>query len=495
MTAKRERHVQVRWIPTILTFATISMAVLGGIAPLKQAQAQTATHSDDRRLPTSQAEMKMSFSPLVKQTAPTVVNIYTKKVVSERQRTPFFNDPFFKQFFGEQFGGAFGAPRQRVERSLGSGVIVSGDGTIVTNHHVIDGASEIRVVLHDNREFDADLVGSDERTDLAVLKLRGVETALPAITFGDSDAVEVGDLVLAIGNPFGVGQTVTSGIVSALARAGVTGQDYQSFIQTDAAINPGNSGGALIDIDGKLIGVNSAIFTKSGGSNGIGFAVPVNMVKVVMRGLISGDLRRPWVGASGQAVTADLASSLELDRPHGVLISAVRDGSPALRSGLQAGDVVVAVNGLPVDNPNELKFRIATLELDSAANLTVLRRGKEIKLSMPLEVAPERPAREESVIDGNNPFSGTKVSNMNPALADELGVDTLSEGVIILGVARDSLARRTRLQAGDYIVEINGEKIDSVARLKEVVKAGERSRDWKIAVKRDGKVLTGEFTL
>lgn len=488
--------MQVRWIPAILTIATISMAALVGVAPVGEAQAQTRTnHTDDRRLPTSQAEVKMSFSPLVKQTAPAVVNIYTKKVVAERQRTPFFNDPFFKQFFGERFGGAFGAPRQRVERSLGSGVIVSGDGTVVTNHHVIDGASEIRVVLHDNREFDAELVGSDERTDLAVLKLRGVESALPAISFGDSDAVEVGDLVLAIGNPFGVGQTVTSGIVSALARAGVTGQDYQSFIQTDAAINPGNSGGALIDIDGKLIGVNSAIFTKSGGSNGIGFAVPVNMVKVVMRGLISGDLRRPWVGASGQAVTADLAASLELDRPHGVLISAIRDGSPADRGGLRAGDVVVAVNGLPVDNPNELKFRIATLELNHDAELLVLRRGKETVLSMPLEVAPEKPARDESVIDGNNPFSGTKVSNMNPALADELGVDTLTEGVVILGVARDSLARRARLQAGDYIVEINGQKIDSVARLKEVVKSGERSRDWKIAVKRDGKVLTGEFTL
>ncbi|WP_417826437.1 DegQ family serine endoprotease [Thalassospira povalilytica] len=485
--------MQARWIPTIFTIAVLALGSVAG--SLNPAHAQNNIQNDDRRLPTSQAEIKMSFSPLVKQTAPAVVNIYTKKVVEQRQRTPFFNDPFFKQFFGERFGGAFGAPRQRVERSLGSGVIVSGDGTIVTNHHVIDGASEIRVVLHDNREFDADLVGSDERTDLAVLKLRGVETALPAISFGDSDAVEVGDLVLAIGNPFGVGQTVTSGIVSALARAGVTGQDYQSFIQTDAAINPGNSGGALIDIDGKLIGVNSAIFTKSGGSNGIGFAVPVNMVKVVMRGLISGDLRRPWIGATGQAVTADLASSLELDRPHGVLISAIRDGSPAQRGGLLAGDVVVAVNGLPVDNPNELKFRIATLELDGSAKLTVLRRGKETILSMPLEVAPEEPARDESVIEGTNPFSGAKVANMNPALADELGVDTLSEGVVILGVARDSLARRARLQAGDYIVEINGQKIDSVARLKEVVKAGQRGRDWKIAVKRDGKVLTGEFTL
>ena len=489
----RENTVQAKWISTILTVAMISMTVIVGVNPM--AHAQNDELAVDRRLPTSQAEVKMSFSPLVKQTAPAVVNIYTKKVVAERARTPFFNDPFFKQFFGDRFGGAFGAPRQRVERSLGSGVIVSGDGTVVTNHHVISGASEIRVVLHDNREFDADLVGSDERTDLAVLKLRDVDNELPAIPFGDSDAVEVGDLVLAIGNPFGVGQTVTSGIVSALARAGVTGQDFQSFIQTDAAINPGNSGGALVDIDGKLIGVNSAIFTKSGGSNGIGFAVPANMVKVVMRGLISGDLRRPWLGAAGQAVTADLASSLDLDRPHGVLINKVREGSPAARGGLQSGDVVIAVNGLAVDNPNELKFRIATLELDQDAELLVLRRGVETVLVMPLEVAPELPARDESVIEGRNPFSGTKIANMNPALADEIGVDTLSEGVIILAVARDSLARRTRLKAGDYIVEVNGVTIDSVAHFKEVIRAGESRREWRIAVKRDGKVLTGEFTL
>ena len=479
--------MQARLIATVMTgFMIVSGAVFG---PVGMAQAQ------DRHLPTSDAEIKMSFSPLVKQTAPTVVNIYTKKVVTAQQRTPFFNDPFFKQFFGERFGGAFGAPRQRVERSLGSGVIVSSDGTIVTNHHVIDGASEIRVVLHDNREFDAELIGSDERTDLAVLRLRDVKDELPAISLGDSDAVEVGDLVLAIGNPFGVGQTVTSGIVSALARAGVTGQDYQSFIQTDAAINPGNSGGALIDIDGKLIGVNSAIFTKSGGSNGIGFAVPVNMVKVVMRGLISGDLRRPWLGAAGQSVTGDLAASLDLDRPHGVLINEVRKGSPADRGGLKVGDVVIAVNDLPVDNPNELKFRIATLEMDNDGILSVLRKGQEISLKMPLEVAPELPARDESVIKGKNPFSGAKVANVNPALADEIGIDTLSEGVIVLGVLRDSMALRARIKPGDYIVEVNGAPIDTVARLKEVLTAGERGQEWKIAVKRDGKVLTAQFTL
>lgn len=451
--------------------------------------------AEDRRLPQSQADIKMSFAPLVKQTAPAVVNIFTKKVVKQQQGTPFFNDPFFRQFFGPGFGGAFGAPRQRVERSLGSGVIVSADGTIVTNNHVIDGASEIRVVLHDNREFDAKLIGADKRTDIAVLKLEGVKDKLPTIPFGDSDAVEVGDLVLAIGNPFGVGQTVTSGIVSGLARTGVTGQDYQSFIQTDASINPGNSGGALIDINGNLIGVNSAIFTKSGGSNGIGFAIPVNMVKVVMRGLISGDLRRPWFGASGQAVTSDLAQSLDLDRPHGVLINQVRSDSPAKRSGLRAGDVVEAVNGLAVDTPDELRFRIATLELKGTAKLKIVRSGEEISLTLPLEVAPDRPARHETKLKGENPLAGAKVANMNPALADELGVDTLSEGVIVLSVDNGSYAQSARIRTGDFVVELNGEPIDSVERLRDVIRAGAKGGRWSVAVRRNGNILRGDFKL
>ncbi|OSQ36617.1 DegQ family serine endoprotease [Thalassospira mesophila] len=451
--------------------------------------------ASERRLPTSDAEIKMSFSPLVKQTAPSVVNIFTKKVVTSRPANPFMNDPFFSQFFGNRFGGAFGAPRQRIERSLGSGVIVSPDGTIVTNRHVIDGASEIRVVLHDRREFDAKLVGADERTDLAVLKLVDVQDALPTLKLGDSDDVEVGDLVLAIGNPFGVGQTVTSGIVSALARAGVTGQDYQSFIQTDAAINPGNSGGALIDMNGDLVGVNSAIFTKSGGSNGIGFAIPVNMVKVVMRGLISGDLRRPWLGASGQTVTADLARSLDLERPGGVLINAVYPQSPANRAGLKAGDVVVAVNGLEVDDPNSLRFRIATLEATGNAVLTILRDGSKQDVSVPLEVAPETPARDETVVGGRNPFGGAKVANLNPALADELGVDTLMSGVIVLEVPGNSLARQARLKPGDLITEVNKTRIDSVDVLKKALRTGEKGRNWSIAVKRDGKILTADYTL
>jgi serine protease Do len=483
-----ERNVQAKKIGMFALVLSMGMAVLAGGLHHQAA-------ASERRLPTSDAEIKMSFSPLVKQTAPTVVNIFTKKVVTSRPANPFMNDPFFSQFFGNRFGGAFGAPRQRIERSLGSGVIVSPDGTIVTNRHVIDGASEIRVVLHDRREFDAKLVGADERTDLAVLKLIDVQDALPTLKLGDSDDVEVGDLVLAIGNPFGVGQTVTSGIVSALARAGVTGQDYQSFIQTDAAINPGNSGGALIDMNGDLVGVNSAIFTKSGGSNGIGFAIPVNMVKVVMRGLISGDLRRPWLGASGQTVTADLARSLELERPGGVLINAVHPQSPASRAGLKAGDVVIAVNGLEVDDPNGLRFRIATLEAAGDAVLTVLRDGKKQDISVPLEVAPETPARDETVIGGRNPFGSAKVANLNPALADELGIDTLMTGVIVLEVPGNSLARQARLKPGDLITEVNKTRIGSVDDLKKALRKGEKGRNWSIAVKRDGKTLTADYTL
>ena len=277
----------------------------------------------EKRLPTSQAEIHLSFAPLVRKAAPAVVNIFTKKTVRSRSFSPLFDDPFFRRFFGENF--QFG-PRQRrkVQNSLGSGVIVKSDGTIVTNHHVITGADEITVVLSDRTEFDAKILGSDERTDLAILKINPDGRKLPFLPFRDSDDLEVGDLVLAIGNPFGVGQTVTSGIVSALARTQVGINDLNFFIQTDAAINPGNSGGALITLDSKLVGVNSAIYSKGGGSVGIGFAIPANMVRSVLSGITTtGRIVRPWIGAEGQMVTQDIALSMGLRRPSGVLISSI----------------------------------------------------------------------------------------------------------------------------------------------------------------------------
>ena len=272
---------------------------------------------DKKVIPNNLNEITYSFAPLVKQAAPAVVNIFTRKAV-KRQIPPLFVDPFFRNFFGNSFPNM---NRERVERSLGSGVIVKPDGYIVTNYHVIAGADAIKVVLNDRREFPAVIIREDERSDLAVLKIKPDKNEFPYIDIGNSDDIEVGDLVIAIGNPFGVGQTVTSGIVSGLARTKVGISDFNFFIQTDAAINPGNSGGALLSMDGKLAGVNTAIFSRSGGSQGIGFAVPGNMVRTVVFGAErAGKLQRPWLGANIQSVTQEIAQAIGLDRPVGALI-------------------------------------------------------------------------------------------------------------------------------------------------------------------------------
>jgi Do/DeqQ family serine protease len=319
-------------LPALATFPLI-LALFGPAAP---AAAQ------DRRVPTG-AELKLSFAPIVQRVAPTVVNVYAAKVVENRN--PLFDDPIFRRFFGSS-----DMPRDRVQRSLGSGVIVDPSGLIVTNNHVIEGASEVKVALSDKREFEAELVLKDPRTDLAVMRIKDQRERFPAIEFGDSDDLQVGDVVLAIGNPFAVGQTVTQGIVSALARTQVGITDYQFFIQTDAAINPGNSGGALVDVHGRLAGINTAIYSRSGGSIGIGFAIPANMVKVVVASARGGGaaVQRPWLGAKLQAVTAEIAESLNLKRPSGALVGTVAARSPAARAGLRTGDVIVAIDGLIV---------------------------------------------------------------------------------------------------------------------------------------------------
>ncbi len=301
-------------------------------------------------VPSSRAEIAFSFSSVVKKTAPAVVNIYTRRVVESRAVSPLFNDPFFQQFFGNDFG--FGVPQERVQNSLGSGVILRPDGLIVTNNHVIQKSDQITVVLSDRREFPAQL------------------------PLADSYQLEVGDLVLAIGNPFGVGQTVTSGIISALARTQVGIGDYGFFIQTDAAINPGNSGGALVTMDGKLAGINTAIYSKSGGSVGIGFAIPSNMVASFLAAeLKGGHLNRPWIGVSGQAVTSDMAEALGLDHPTGIIVDDVFPGGPAAAAGLKRGDVIIAVNGKQVEDAGGLRFRLATLDMGGTATVTALRKG------------------------------------------------------------------------------------------------------------------------
>lgn len=444
----------------------------------------------DRLVPPSEAAVKYSYAPLVQSAAPAVVNIYTSKTVKTRTGSPLFNDPFFRRFFGDSFRGLpQGQTRKKVQNSLGSGVIVDGEGVIVTNHHVIKGADDIKVVLNDRREFEATVLGSDESTDLAILKVDTEGEVLPNLSLGDSDLLEVGDIVLAIGNPFGVGQTVTSGIVSALARTQVGITDYSFFIQTDAAINPGNSGGALVDMHGQLIGVNSAIYSKGGGSNGIGFAIPVNMVRSVVASVReSGAVVRPWFGASGQIVTQDIASSLGMERPQGVLIEDVYPKGPADQAGLKRGDVVLKLKDYEVNDPQALRFRLATLSLGESASLVILRRGKKMTLSFDALPPAENPKRQESFIEGRNPLSGTVMVNMSPALNQDQGWSMMSQGVAILKIKRGSTAHRLNFRPADQIVGMNGNSIQSVEDLLRIVEQYQDYQgEWTIGILRNGK--------
>jgi len=435
-------------------------------------------HADTRVVPRSSEQIQLSFAEVVRKTAPTVVNIYTKRKV----RNPFADDPFFRRFFDRPRRGS------RVQTSLGSGVVVRGDGVIVTNNHVIDGADEIVVALADRREYEAKVVLADDRTDIAVLRVDTGGRTLPTIAFHDSDNAEVGDIVLAIGNPFGVGQTVTSGIISALARTQAGISDHQFFIQTDAAINPGNSGGALVTIDGKLIGINTAIYSRSGGSIGIGFAIPANMVKTVVDTALAGGktIARPWLGLDTQPVTADIADSIGLDRPVGVLVKDIADASPAARAGIRRGDVITKIDAFEINDPQSLNFRVATKGVGNTATVTYVRDRQTRTAAVRLIKAPETTPRQVTEIEGRNPLQGATVANMSPAYADELQVDVTS-GVMITEIGRRTLAARLGLRPGDVVKVVNGRKITSVAALKSAVSGNTGA--WKITIERGGRTL------
>jgi Do/DeqQ family serine protease len=439
--------------------------------------------AQERQVPGSTAQMMASFAPVVHRVAPMVVNVYAAKI----NRNPFADDPFYRLF---NFPGLM--PRERVQRSLGSGVIVDSSGLVVTNNHVVEGADEVKVALADKREFEATLVLKDARSDLAVLRLKDGREQFPAIELGNSDELQVGDLVLAIGNPFGVGQTVTHGIVSAVARTQVGISDFQFFIQTDAAINPGNSGGALVDLRGRLAGINTAIFSRSGGSHGIGFAIPVNMVRVVVASAKNGGsaVKRPWLGAKLQDVNAEIAESLGLKRPGGALIANVSPGSPAARAGLKTGDLIVAVDGQTVDDPNAFDYRFATKPLGGSAQVGLLRNGQEMDVTVPLEPAPDVP-RDELVIGSRSPFLGAKVANLSPALAEELRIDAKAEGVAVIDVPDNSIAARYGFRRGDVIVIVNGEPIAKTRDLERA--AGEATRTWSVTILRGGQRISAEF--
>ena len=463
--------------------------VLAVLTVLSVLAAAPAGAAETRVAPRSQQQVLLSFAPVVKRVAPAVVNVFTRKTVKRRTFSPFSDDPFFRRFFGDD-SPLFGAPRQRIERSLGPGVIIRPDGIIVTNDHVVAGADEITVVLSDRREFAATVVGTDERTDLAVLRIDSGDERLPFLEPADSDDIEVGDLVIAVGNPFGVGQTVTSGIISALARTNIGVSDFQSFIQTDAAINPGNSGGALVTADGRLVGINSAIYSRGGGSIGIGFAIPSAMVRAVVRDILSGGkVARPWLGAWGQQVSAEIAGSLDLPRPLGVLVNRVHPQGPAARAGITVGDVIQAVDGREVFDQEGLAYRIATANIGDRVPLDGFFGGKPGRRSATLIAPPEIPPRDTALLTGRQPFAGATVANLSPALAEEIGFDdAAAEGVVVLAIEPRTRADRLGLRHGDIIVSIGDRPVDTVARLKRLV--AESRRSWKVSIKRGGKVIS-----
>jgi serine protease Do len=414
------------------------------------------------------------FSSVLKPALPAVVNIHTSKVVKSRpsQMMPFFNDPMFKQFFGDQFGQGQQQPQTEREQSLGSGVIITSDGTIVTNNHVIDGASDIDVDLADKREFKAKLVGTDAKTDIAILKIDA--TGLPTLAVGDSSKLQVGDVIFAIGEPFGLGGTATMGIVSATGRGGLGIEGYEDFIQTDAAINPGNSGGAMIDLHGDLIGINTAILSGGGGGNqGIGFAIPINMARSVMDQIVGhGKVVRGYLGLYPQDVTPALAKQFGLSKPGGALVSGLKPDAPAAKAGLRNGDVILELNGQPVESGNDLRLRISQTAPGSSVKLEVSRDGKTQDMSVTLgELPTDKSAEEAPGESTGGGLDGVNVQDLTPETAQELQLAPGTRGVVVESVDPSSAAAAMGLQRGDVIQEVNHKPVHNITEYKQELAA------------------------
>ena len=434
-----------------------------------------------------------NFVPVVKATSPAVVNISTTRIIkrSRRSRRSPFNDPFFREFFGDDFSKRFQMPRRRKQSSLGSGVIVDSSGYIVTNNHVIAKADKIKVVLSDKREFIGKVIGTDPKTDIAVIKINAKN--LPVIPWGDSSKLDVGEYVLAIGNPFGLKQTVTMGIVSAVGRSNVGIADYEDFIQTDAAINPGNSGGALINSRGQLVGINTAIFSRSGGHMGIGFAVPANMAKRVLKSLLKdGRVVRGWLGVSIQNINGDLAPKFGLKKSSGALVSEVIPGSPASKAKLRAGDVIVSFDGKAINSSTALRNVVAETPVGKKVQVRVIRNKRNIALVVLTGEQPKSMTRRGPSIEKSTPnhsvLSGVEVSALTPDIRNRLGLSQRVFGVVVTRVNPESSAA-SRLRSGDVLTSINNQRIRTLSDYNKITRALKRNSSVLLYLNRRGRMI------
>jgi len=460
------------WLATVVLAGVLVLGgIAGGLTMRHGSNAGFAAPASVSAASPDHGQIGETFAPIVREDEPAVVNISSSRRVQAPNIEPFLQDPFFRRFFGEQFPDLFRAPRERVERSLGSGVIVSADGYILTNNHVVENAHDIQVGLNDRREFSGRVVGTDPKTDLAVVKIN--QSGLHPIIFGDSKAAQTGDIVLAIGNPFGLGGTVTMGVISATGRGGLGIEQIEDFIQTDAAVNPGNSGGALVNTRGELIGINTAILSPSGGNLGIGFAIPVSLARNVMDQIVrSGKVTRAWLGVALQDVTSDIASNFHLDKARGALVADVEEESPAAKAGIQSGDIILAVDQKPVTDSRSLQLALTQMTPGKVVVLTIFRNGQEQNMNVTLSEQPaqtqnrsgSRQLREPSTEPGGqSEIRGIGVATLDAETARRLGLRAGTQGAVVVSVEPGSVADEAGLQNGDVILEVNRQPVRSAA--------------------------------
>ncbi|MGO9950816.1 MAG: DegQ family serine endoprotease [Dissulfurispiraceae bacterium] len=479
----------VRGKPLLIAVTFALMGIVVGLGISIGLNSNSVVYSEEPKISKDAIELLTKTDRAMAEVAaavkPSVVNISSTRTVKTQGMTnPFHNDPLFKRFFGDQFGG-FGQPREFKQASLGSGVIVDKDGYILTNNHVVKDADEIKIKLSDKREFVGKVIGTDPKTDLAVVKIEAHN--LPVLKLGDSGRIKVGETVLAIGTPFGLNQTVTSGIVSAVGRADVGIADYEDFIQTDAAINPGNSGGALVNIRGELIGINTAIFSTSGGYQGIGFAIPSNMARTVMNSLIkSGKVVRGWLGVSIQPVTADLAKQFALKEETGVLVGDVTEDSPAEKAGIKRGDVIIQYNGSLISDPGMLRNLVAETAPDTAVSVKLLRDGTPKTLTVSIGELPSSLQKINEAYD--NLLKGAQVQDLTAEIRKELNVPKQVNGVIVTNIEEGSAVEGVLIR-GDIILQVNRNGIESVKDYEKAVSVIKAGEDILLLIFRNGSTF------